>query len=113
MSKEHRERLNIVYSTNPDYKYERIGDGERETLEPAKQKLTVCIDKKQRGGKKVTLIQGFIGSDDDLKNLGKILKTMCGVGGTAKDGEILVQGDFRDKIVEYLTKEGYKAKRGN
>jgi translation initiation factor 1 len=113
MSKERKERVNVVYSTNPDYRYEHDDTDNRDTLEPAKQKLTVRLDKKQRGGKKVTLVQGFIGSDDDLKNLGKILKTKCGVGGTAKDGEILIQGDFRDGIVEYLSKEGYKAKRGN
>jgi translation initiation factor 1 len=113
MSKERKERVNIVYSTNLDYRYEHDSAEERQTLEPAKQKLTVCIDKKQRGGKKVTLVQGFIGSGEDLKDLGKILKTKCGVGGTTKDGEILIQGDFRDKIVEYLTQEGYKAKRGN
>jgi translation initiation factor 1 len=113
MAKERKERVNIVYSTNPDYRYEHNSVDERQTLEPAKQKLTACIDKKQRGGKKVTLVQGFIGSDEDLKDLGKTLKTKCGVGGTVKDGEILIQGDFRDKIVEYLTQEGYKAKRGN
>jgi translation initiation factor 1 len=113
MSRERKERINIVYSTNPDYKYEHNVVDEQETLEPSKQKLTVRLDKKQRGGKKVTLIQGFTGSADDLKDLGKLLKTKCGVGGTTKDGEILIQGDFRDKIVEYLTKEGYKAKRGN
>ncbi|MDR1341005.1 MAG: translation initiation factor [Prevotellaceae bacterium] len=113
MSKERRERVNIVYSTNPDYRYEHDDAGEQETLEPAKQKLTVRLDKKQRGGKKVTLVQGFAGSEDDLKDLGKTLKTRCGVGGTVKDGEILIQGDFRDKIVEHLVREGYKAKRGN
>jgi translation initiation factor 1 len=113
MPKEYRERGNIVYSTNPDYQYEHSIADERTTLEPAKQKLTVRIDKKQRGGKKVTLVQGFTGSEDDLKDLGKMLKTKCGVGGTVKDGEILIQGDFRDKIVEHLLKEGYKANRGN
>jgi translation initiation factor 1 len=114
MAKERKERVNVVYSTNPDYQYEHnVAAEEQETLEPAKQKLTVRLDKKQRGGTKVTLVQGFTGAEDDLKDLGKILKTKCGVGGTVKDGEILIQGDFRDKIVEYLVKEGYKAKRGN
>jgi translation initiation factor 1 len=116
MSKEYRKRLNVVYSTNPDYKYEysdSMDDDKRETPSPARQRLTVTLDKKQRGGKKVTLVKGFTGDEEDLKNLGKILKTKCGVGGTIKDGEILVQGDFRDKIVEYLIKDGYNAKRGN
>jgi translation initiation factor 1 len=113
MSKEHKERINVVYSTNPDYKYEYNAEDEQETLAPARQKLTVRIDKKQRGGKKVTLVQGFTGDEDDLKDLGKTLKAKCGVGGTVKDGEILIQGDFRDRIVEYLVSEGYKAKRGN
>ncbi|MDR2286899.1 MAG: translation initiation factor [Prevotellaceae bacterium] len=114
MAKEHKERVNIVYSTNPDYRYEyNVAAEEQETLEPSKQKLTVRLDKKQRGGKKVTLVQGFTGTEDDLRDLGKVLKTKCGVGGTVKDDEILIQGDFRDKIVDYLVKEGYKAKRGN
>jgi translation initiation factor 1 len=114
MAKERKERINVVYSTNPGYNYEYdAGQEAPETLAPAKQNLTVRLDKKQRGGKKVTLVQGFAGAEDDLKNLGKLLKTKCGVGGTVKDGEILIQGDFRDKIVEYLVKEGYKAKRGN
>ncbi|MDR0725904.1 MAG: translation initiation factor [Prevotellaceae bacterium] len=114
MSKERKERINVVYSTNPDYNYEYDVEEEvRESIAPAKQNLTVRLDKKQRGGKKVTLVQGFAGAEDDLKDLGKSLKTRCGVGGTVKDGEILIQGDFRDKIVEYLVKEGYKAKRGN
>jgi translation initiation factor 1 len=113
MSRERKERVNVVYSTNPDYKYEHQVADEQETIEPAKQKLTVRIDKKQRGGKKVTLVQGFSGSEDGLKDLCKTLKTKCGAGGAVKDGEILIQGDFRDKIVEYLLKEGYKANRGN
>jgi translation initiation factor 1 len=114
MAKERKERINVVYSTNPGYNYEYdIEEDAQETLAPAKQNLTVRLDKKQRGGKKVTLVQGFAGGEDDLKDLGKSLKTKCGVGGTVKDGEILIQGDFRDKIVEYLLKEGYKAKRGN
>jgi translation initiation factor 1 len=114
MAKERKERINVVYSTNPNYKYEYdFEENVQETLAPAKQNLIVRLDKKQRGGKKVTLVQGFEGVEDDLKNLGKSLKNKCGVGGTVKDGEILIQGDFRDKIVEYLVKEGYKAKLGN
>lgn len=110
-----KERLNIVYSTAPDYKYEYRDDdeGDVKTLAPEKQRLIIGLDKKQRGGKKVTLVYGFKGSVEDLKNLGKDLKTKCGAGGSVKDGEILIQGDFRDKILELLLNEGYKAKRGN
>lgn len=111
MSKQKKERLNVVYSTNPNFSYEFEQEDEQETLEPSKQLLYVSIDRKQRGGKEVTLIEGFIGSDDDLKELGKFLKSKCGVGGTAKDGEIIVQGSFRDKIMDLLVKEGYKVKR--
>ena len=82
-------------------------DEEQTTLEPAKQNLRVAIDKKNRGGKVVTLITGFVGTEEDLKTLGKLLKTKCGVGGAAKDGEIIIQGDFKLKIVELLKKEGY------
>ncbi|MDR0420653.1 MAG: translation initiation factor [Prevotellaceae bacterium] len=107
-----KSRLNVVYSTNPDYQYElQNADNERQTLPPQQQNLTVCLDKKQRKGKKVTLITGFIGTDEDLKNLGKELKTKCSAGGSIKDGEIIIQGDFCSKILELLTKAGYKAKR--
>ena len=101
-----KDRLNIVYSTNPDFEYEMKPGVE--TPPPSKQRLTVRIDKKQRGGKKVTLVEGFAGSSEDLKTLGKLLKTKCGAGGSVKDGEILVQGDFRDKIAECLRADGYK-----
>jgi translation initiation factor 1 len=83
----------------------------RVKVDPKNQLLYVSIDRKQRGGKEVTLVEGFIGSDDDLKELGKLLKSKCGVGGTAKDGEIIVQGSFRDKVCEILEKEGYKTKK--
>ncbi len=109
--KKDKNRINVVYSTNPNYNYEFDGQEEQETLENDKQLLYVSIDKKQRAGKAVTLIEGFVGTDDDLKELGKLLKSKCGVGGTAKDGEIIIQGEFRDKIIELLTKEGYKTKR--
>lgn len=102
-----KERLNVVYSTNPDFGYEIEGDEEQTTLDAAQQNLRVQLDRKNRGGKVVTLITGFIGTDNDLKELGKLLKTKCGVGGAAKDGEIIVQGDFKQKIVELLKKEGY------
>jgi translation initiation factor 1 len=111
MSKKNKERLNVVYSTNPNFNYEVESDEEQETLAPQFQKLYVSIDKKQRAGKEVTLVEGFIGAEDDLKELGKLLKSKCGVGGTVKDGEILIQGNFRDKIMEILIKEGYQVKR--
>lgn len=100
-----KNRSDVVYSTNPDFIYETeetIG-----TLEPSKQQLRVQLDKKQRGGKKVTLITGFVGLEIDLVELGKKLKSSCGVGGSVKDGEILIQGDFRTRIIEQLLKSGY------
>jgi len=110
-----KDRLGVVYSTNPDFKYTTAADlePEQETLAPEKQKLVVAIDRRSRGGKQVTLISGFVGTDEDLQALAKILKTKCGVGGSAKDGQILIQGDFRDKVVALLTSMNYKAKRGN
>lgn len=103
-----KERLGVVFSTNPEFTYENT---KGETLPPQQQDLRVMIDKKRRGGKIVTLVTGFVGQDDDLSSLAKLLKTKCGVGGTAKDGEIMVQGDFCEKILDILKKEGYKAKR--
>lgn len=102
-----KDRLNVVYSTNPDFGYEKDDEGNQQTLDRAKQNLRVCIDKKNRGGKVVTLIAGFTGSEDDLKELGRLLKSKCGVGGSAKDGEIIIQGDFKVKVTELLKKEGY------
>lgn len=102
-----KDRLNVVYSTNPDFGYEKDDDNEQVTIEKNKQNLRVSIDKKNRGGKVVTLITGFTGTDNDLKELGKLLKSKCGVGGSAKDGEIIVQGDFKTKVTELLIKEGY------
>lgn len=102
-----KSRLNVVYSTNPDFLYDTEGSEEVETLTPEKQVLRIQLDKRNRNGKSVTLITGFIGKEEDLKELGKLLKTKCGVGGSSKDGEILIQGDFRTKVLEILNKEGY------
>ena len=106
-----KKKKNIVYSTNPDYKYEYEDDFvEEETLIPSQQKLKVMIDQKQRKGKVVTLVNGFIGNSDDLKDLGKILKSKCGVGGSVKNGEILIQGDHCNKVLEILKGLGFQAK---
>ena len=107
-----KDRLNIVYSTNPDFSYETDNDGEQATLDKNKQNLRVSIDKKNRGGKVVTLITGFVGTENDLKELGKLLKNKCGAGGSAKDGEIIVQGDFKQKVIDLLIKEGYTKTKG-
>ena len=108
-----KNRVGVVFSTNPEFNYEYEDDGAVETLEPSKQKLTVRIDRHARGGKQVTLVTGFVGTDDDLAELGKKLKSRCGVGGTAKDGKIIIQGDFRDKVIELLQADGYRTVKGN
>ena len=113
MENDWKARLGVVYSTNPDFQYQKEGSVEEETLPPAKQRLIVGIDRRNRGGKQVTLVSGFVGKAEDLKELGRALKTRLGVGGSAKDGEITVQGDFRDKVVSILQQMGYQAKRGN
>lgn len=102
-----KERLNIVYSTNPNFHYETETEQEESPLPPSQQRLRVSLDRKNRSGKVVTLVTGFVGTDDDLKELGKMLKSKCGVGGSAKDGEIIVQGDFKQKVAELLLKAGY------
>ncbi len=107
MNNDWKDRLNVVYSTNPDFNYETSHEEEAATLPPQQQKLRVSLDRKNRGGKTVTLITGFIGSEDDLKALGKLLKSSCGVGGTAKDGEIIIQGDFKQRVLDLLIAKGY------
>ncbi|MFA7081016.1 MAG: translation initiation factor [Bacteroidales bacterium] len=111
MAKTAKNRVGIVYSTNPSFQFETSEVETSETLPSNQQNLKVQLDKKQRGGKKVTLITGFIGSEEDLSTLGKMLKTKCGVGGNTKDGEILIQGDHREKVMALLISEGYKVKR--
>jgi len=112
-SNDWKDRLGVVFSTNPDFKYETTQPETVQTPEPSRQRLVVRIDRHARGGKQVTLVQGFVGSEEDLSELGRSLKVKLGVGGSAKDGEIVIQGDFRDRVVDILTKAGYNAKRGN
>jgi translation initiation factor 1 len=108
MSKQ--KRSGVVYSTDPDFEYRQEGEKDPETLQPEKQDLRIWLDKKG-GGKVVTAIRGFIGTSADLEALGKQLKGVCGSGGTAKDEEILIQGDHRDKILTWLLSKKYKAKK--
>ena len=109
MDNDWKSRLGVVYSTNPDYRYDTPEEPEAELLPPAQQQLRVWLDRKQRAGKQVTLVKGFVGSDEDLRALAAMLKSRCGVGGSAKEGEIIIQGDFRDRVTELLVKAGYKA----
>lgn len=101
----------MVYSTDPGFKYETVSDEEPATLPPAQQDLRVWLDRKQRGGKVVTLVRGFVGRDADLQELARMLKTKCGVGGAAKEGEIIIQGDHRERVVDLLTRSGYRCKK--
>ncbi len=109
-SNDWKDRLGMVYSTAENYQF-TTADDSVETLEPSKQDLRVWLDKKHRAGKVATIVRGFIGAEEDLKELAKLLKSKCGVGGSAKDGEIIIQGDHRDRVVEILTKSGYKSKK--
>ncbi len=110
MSKKDKSRVNIVYSTNPDFHYESEQQEAAETLAPGQQSLKIFLDR-IGGGKLVSRIHGFVGREQDLNDLAKMLKQKCGVGGNAKDGEILIQGDNRDKLLDILAKAGYKAKK--
>lgn len=110
MSKKDKNKTGIVYSTNPDFEYEAAQDNEIEALLPAKQNLRVYLDTKQRQGKAVTIIENFIGKDEDMEALSKNLKTTCGTGGSVKDGLIIIQGDSRQKVAACLTKNNYRFK---
>ncbi len=111
MGKSKKKRVDVVYSTNQDFSYDYDEDDEQESIDPSEQLLYVSIDRKKRKGKSVILVEGFVGPEDDLKDLGKLLKSKCGVGGTAKDGEIIIQGEVKDKVADLLSKEGYKVKK--
>lgn len=109
MGKNKKNRVDIVYSTNNDFDYEYENEFEEETLPSDQQKLRVFIEKKQRGGKTATIVKGFVGTSDDLSQLAKSLKSKLGVGGSAKDGEIIIQGQVDQKVRELLIKMGYKS----
>ncbi|MDH4089110.1 MAG: translation initiation factor [Cyclobacteriaceae bacterium] len=106
-----KKRDGVVYSTEPDFEFAYRRDDESKTVSPNQQNLKVLLDKSMRAGKQVTLVTGFVGTTSDLEQLGKLLKSKCGVGGSVKSGEVIIQGDHRDKIVQLLLREGYKAKR--
>jgi translation initiation factor 1 len=107
-SNDWKDKLKFAYSTNPDYKPESETQEEISAIEPSKQNLRIWLEKKNRGGKIVSIISGYEGSDEELKELGRLIKSKCGVGGSVKDGEILIQGDFRDRILNILNELGYK-----
>lgn len=111
MSKKNKKRINVVYSTNPDFEFQEEENLEHETISPNKQLLYVSLDRKNRGGKEVSLVEGFVGTEDDLKGLSKLLKNKFGVGGSVKNAEILIQGNFVKKMVIFLTEKGYRVKQ--
>jgi translation initiation factor 1 len=106
--KNKNDKYGFVYSTDPDFKFQEENDRVQETLPPAQQKLRIRLETKHRGGKAATIVSGFIGKEDDLEALGKSLKNYCGTGGSVKDGEIIIQGDQREKVIQWLQKSGYK-----
>lgn len=110
MSKKDKNRVNVVYSTNPDFQYRNEEEGDLETLPPQQQNLKIFLDR-MGGGKMLSRVSGFVGTEADLTELARLLKQKCGVGGNAKEGQILIQGDNRDKLLDILTKAGYKAKK--
>ncbi|MBS1599742.1 MAG: translation initiation factor [Bacteroidetes bacterium] len=111
MAKKNEPGNRFVYSTDPDFRIDENGHPQQETLPPAQQKLKIRIDTKQRGGKAVSLVEGFVGKEEDLVELGKKLKTYCGTGGTVKENLIIIQGDQRDKLVQWLNKNGYTSSK--
>jgi translation initiation factor 1 len=111
MENDWKKRLGMVYSTNPDFQYDSGEEEESQTPEPRLQQLYVSLDKKNRKGKKVTLVEGFVGTTQDLKELARDLKSSCGVGGSTGDGQILIQGDFRERVIKLLQDKGFKVKR--
>lgn len=111
MDNDWKKRLGMVYSTNPEYQFESGDEEEQTTPPPQMQQLYVSLDKKNRKGKKVTLVEGFTGRTDDLKDLAKELKSKCGVGGSVGESSILIQGDFRERILTILADKGYKVKQ--
>jgi translation initiation factor 1 len=106
-----KKRDGVVFSTNPDFEFQQQTNEQQLTLPPQQQQLKVFLDKSMRAGKQVTIVAGFVGTSDDLESLGKMLKSKCGVGGSVKDSEVLIQGDVRDKVLQILTAAGYKAKK--
>ena len=102
-----KERLGVVFSTNPDFAYQDDSQQPMDSLAPGQQKLRLRIEKNGRGGKTVTVVSGFVGKEEELKELARMLKTRCGVGGSCKEGEIIIQGDFKNRIIDILKQEGY------